>query len=226
MSTSERPPAEQPYSVEPPKFKEMDTNFVFLSLYLILFAFFIYLVAISTMESKKVQEGLKSVKTTFTGTAPKEEKPTGKLMRGYKKGGKFDQKIQGVFQNLMPDQTFHKRGRGESIEIIVSPKDIFSDLRRHQISQNGQVLLSRIVKTMKEPVGGKAVELAVLVSRKSKGVFRDENRFYGERDTALMMGVIARTMSKFGVNQDNFSVGFHEEKPDQLIFKFRRAVVK
>lgn len=226
MSYDKHVPSEPHYHLTAPQLRPPDTHFLFLSLYLILFAFFIYLVAISTMESKKVREGLKSVNSTFSGEGKAQEKPSGKLMRGYKNGGKFDQKIQGVFQNLMPDQDFKKRGRGESIEIIIPPKKIFNAQKRDQISERGLVLLSSIVRTMREPVGGKAVELAVLISRQSKGVMREEGRFYGERDNTLMMGVIARTMSKFGVNQNNFSVGFHEEGPDQMIFKFRRAVVE
>lgn len=213
------------YTLETPQLNPPETHFLFLSLYLILFAFFIYLVAVSTIQSHKVKAGLKSVQSTFSGEGATDNKPTGKLMRGYVEGGKFDQKIQGVFQNLMPEKDFKKKGSGESIEIVVSPQNLFQDIKRRQLSQSGLVLLSRIVEIMKEPVGGSAVELAILISRESKGVARTEYRFYGERDTTLMMGVIARTMSKFGVNENYFSVGFHEEGPDQLIFKFRRAVL-
>ncbi|MDP1723209.1 MAG: hypothetical protein Q8L85_00715 [Alphaproteobacteria bacterium] len=213
---------EQPHK-EKFSLKKIDPNFSFLSLYFILFTFFIFLTSISTVEKQKVSKTLESVNEQFKGdnTSPQENKTV--LTQGYENGGDYDQRIKGVFKNIMPQKYYNVTGKGELIEVKVSFDKIVDSKNNPKLLQKSHFLFEKLAYLMKDKINNIPLELTVFIGKTDSNPNENDFLFYGQKTSALILGQIARNFQKYGVNQQHFSIGFNQKLKDSIVFQFRSS---
>lgn len=201
--------------------KKIDPNFSFLSLFFILFTFFIFLTSISTIEKQKVDKTIESVNEKFKGDniSPQEIKTN--LTEGYENGGDYDQRIKGIFKNLMPEKDFNATGKGELIEIKIPISKIVDMNNSQQLLPKSHQLFEQLAYFMKDKINNIPVELTVFMAKPNQEPDKDDLLFYGQKTGALILGQIARNFQKYGVNRQHFSIGFNQNLKDSIAFQFR-----
>ena len=206
---------------------KVDVNFSFLSLYLILFTFFIYLTSISTIEKQKAAQAIDSVNEKFKGKNLEETNPINTIPVGLEDGGDYDQEVKGLFHNLMPDAIFEKQGKGEIAEVIIPLTKIIARQEPPLLVTNASILFEKLAFMLKEKINNSPLELTILMG-KTKPENRDTKDiiFYDEKNRILLLGQIARHFEKYGINTEHLSIGFHSNSDQNMRFQFRMAPQK
>jgi hypothetical protein len=201
--------------------KKIDPNFSFLSLYFILFTFFIFLTSISTVEKQKVTKALESVNEQFKGDNVSATEIKANFTQGYENGGNYNQQIKGIFENLMTKNDYNIIGKGELIEVKVPFNKIVDPNNTQKLSQQSYFLFEKLAYLMKDKINNIPIELTVFISKIDSNNDKNDPLFYGQQTGTLILGQIARNFQKYDVNKQHFSIGFNQKLKDSIIFQFR-----
>lgn len=201
--------------------KKIDPNFSFLSLYFILFTFFIFLTSISTIEKQKMNKTLQSVNEQFKGDNTSPQKIKTDLTQGFEDGNNYDQPIKGIFDNLMSKNDYHITGKGELIEVNMPIKKIIDFENNQKISAKSYLLFEKIAYLMKDKINNIPLELTIFIGKTNSEPTENESLFYSQKINTLILGQIARNFQKYDINQQYFSIGFNEKLKDSIVFQFR-----
>lgn len=201
--------------------KKIDPNFSFLSLYFILFTFFIFLTSISTVKKQKVTKALKSVNEQFKGDNVSPTEIKANFKEGYENGGNYNQQIKGIFENLMTKNDYNIIGKGELIEVKVPLNKIVDSKNSQKISQQSYFLFEKLAYLMKDKINHTPLELTVFMSKINPNDTKEDPLFYGQQTGTLILGQIARNFQKYDVNKQYFSIGFNQKLKNSIVFQFR-----
>ncbi len=103
------------------------TSIIFVSLYLLLLAFFIFLHSISVFREERVRSVLGSVEIAFQGLSRDTPAERQKKLTGEEQGTQaFHAKLKNVFETAMPLVESRKAEGGTRLQFTASLKDLFS----------------------------------------------------------------------------------------------------
>lgn len=190
----------------------------FLSLYLLVLAFFILLVTISTFEEVKSRAVMDSLNTTFTNARPAETDPTlftsrtGEVLSN----PQFLTDIQALFTTAVEAARIEIVQPGRVMRIIMPLESLFfpavSRIRESQIA-----LIDRVIASLNGRPRGVHYDMEFVV-----GAAGIDN---GDMPTAqgLAMtraGAFVREMMSRGVPPDSISIGLSSGNPNDVVIWF------
>ncbi|MDA0239031.1 MAG: flagellar motor protein MotB [Proteobacteria bacterium] len=197
---------------------ERASTLQFLSLYLLVLAFFILLVTISTFEEVKSQAVMDSLNTTFANARPAETDPTLFTSRAGQvlSSPQFLTDIQAVFTTAVEAARIEIVHPGRVMRIIMPLESLFfpgeSRIRESQVA-----LIDRVIASLNGRPRGVHYDMEFVV-----GTARTDN---GEMPTAQGLpmtraGVFVREMMSRGVPPDAISIGLRSVNPNEAVIWF------
>lgn len=207
-------------------FGKVDVNFSFLSLYLILFTFFMYLTSISTFEKQKTTQAIESVNEKFKGKNASRIEPISMLKDGFQEGGEYDQEIKGIFKNEMPDVLFETEGSGEIYEVKLPLAQLVNHTNPPYLKTNASITLEKFAFLLKEKSNYGPLEITILLGKTKKFNASKDIVFYNQKNNILILGQIVRLFEKHGIGKQMVSIGLGNHPEDELAFQLRLAPQK
>ena len=194
-----------------------DTYTIFLGLYLLILAFFIILVSISTQEeikAKAVQDSLTSTftnlitsssMTTFTGQ-------TGEIVAGQQ----FQERIEGLFASAVQIAKVKVVQPGRQMRIIMPADSLFvpetADIRPAQFQ-----LLDRMVASLSNRPAGWLYEMELVIG---SNYAIGQSLPIGETLEIRRVGAFAREMRARGAPPESLAVGVEPSNPAEITIWF------
>lgn len=159
---------------------------LFLGLYLLILAFFILLVSLSTIEERKARAVMDSLSATFAGT----ERPAGSI-GGIREGDRLlltQQELIGAFSALV---------RVVEVDVVKPGQLMRIGLPEAVVFEPGTVgpraaltpIVDRVVAALSSPPAGLRIETELMIER---GNTREARMLAAARADALVRGLIAR----------------------------------
>lgn len=187
---------------------------IFLGLYLLVLAFFILLVTISTLEEVKSQVVMDSLSSTFTTVLPPTTELTpfpdeeGEIMAGQK----FQERITGIFATTLQVAKVDIVQPGRLMKISMPADSMFYE-GDTKIRENRYPLLDRIVAAISaRPVGLRYdMEFVIGAKKTEEGTLP-----IGQTLEMKRAGVFAREMLGRGVPPDSIAIGLKAGQPNQI----------
>jgi hypothetical protein len=193
------------------------TNFVFLSLYLILLTFFIFLVSISVFEKTKTLDSMKSVKSVFLGKT--NIKMEGKEDGAFDDGGNFTEELSGLFKNIFPETPVNVLGTGEYSEISIPSKLLFNPKTVNLLAP-AESLLDQISALVTKYEKKQNIETTIYAATQQYDT--KDNVFFGEKLPILQLGTLIKLISTSKDPTPYLSIGLKGGLNDNFQFVFRR----
>jgi hypothetical protein len=192
-----------------------------------MFTFFLFLTSISTIEKQKASQAIDSVNEKFKGKNISDVEPFSDLQKGQEEGGDYDQKVKGLFQNIMPEAVFETQGKGEIVEIKLPITKIINNANPPQLLTNSSILFEKLAFLVKEKINNDALELTIFIGKSdiSSNNINDDI-FYDQKNGTLLLGQIARHFEKYGISKQILSIGFNPNLKNEISFQFRMAAQK
>lgn len=191
---------------------------LFLSLFLLILAFFILLVAISTFEDVKSQAVMDSLTSTFTTVLPTNSDPTeftakdGDIIAGQQ----FQDQVSDIFSTAMPVAKVEVVQPGKKMRAAFPIDSMFthssSDLRPVSIP-----LLDRIVAALSNPPSGLQFDMEFVVGA---NYLKDRKLPVHQTLALSRAGSFAREMAKRGAPPNSIAVGIEPADPKRAIIWF------
>lgn len=184
---------------------------VFLGLFLLVLAFFIMLVSISTFETVKSSAVMDSLTSTFTTVLPPTSDPTdftakdGDIIAGEA----FQEQITTIFSTAI---------QVEKIDVVQPGRLLRLQLRANALFQQGEAavredqlpLLDRVVAALSNRPPGLRLDLEVIIGSE---VLEGHALPVGQTLETARVGELARTFMSRGAPPDSISVGIKEGSP-------------
>ncbi len=195
------------------------TVIVFLSLFLLILAFFIVLVTISTVEKVKSKAVMNSVTTAFTTNLPPRTDPTtdftakeGDVLAGQA----FQEEITGVFATTMQVAKVKIVKPGRMMRAEMPTKAIFFE-GEGRIRPNAVPFLDRIVAALSGRPPGLRFDMEFVIGT----AYNDDNVLpIGQTLEMTRAGAFAREMVSRGAPPDSVSIGLAPGDREQLTIRF------
>ena len=123
---------------------------LFLSLFLLLLAFFVFLNSISSYEKKKSYDVAKSVRAHFPNLAPQGENNN---VFGKNRSNEIEpdtlKLIEDAYQSILPNMKLGKSNQSDSVEISIPVQSLFDDFSGLP-NKNAPVFLRNIAEILKQ----------------------------------------------------------------------------
>ncbi|WP_148560924.1 flagellar motor protein MotB [Magnetospira sp. QH-2] len=191
---------------------------LFLGLYLLVLAFFIILVSISTIEEVKSKAVMDSLTSTFATILPPDMDLTDLTSKtGYVIGAEeFQGEIEGVFTTHIKAVKVEIVQPGKSMRLSMDAEELFMPdepvIRRAQ-----GALLDRLVSSLSGRPQALRFDMDFLIGSK----YTDGTSLpIGQTLSMRRAGELARAMLGRGVPPDSLSVGLKPGNPDQVVIWF------
>lgn len=191
---------------------------LFLGLFLLVLAFFILLVSISTIENVKSQEVMNSLTSTFSGLVTPVTDPTKFVsMQGEILAPEaFQEHIVGVFSTAV---------KVDRVKIIQPGRVMRVDLQAHELFEDGsaiirsgrKVLIDQIVASLSANPKNKRYEMAFLIGSTLSG---SDMLPITQTLELSRAGSFARKVIERGAPSDSISVGVREGAPSDITIHF------
>lgn len=190
----------------------------FLSLYLLVLAFFILLVTISTFEEVKSRAVMDSLNTTFTTARPAETDPTVFTSRAGQilSNPQFMTDIEALFATAVEAAQIEIVQPGRVMRIIMPSEALFFP-GESRIRESRVALIDRVIASLNGRPRGVHYDMEFVV-----GTVATDN---GEVPTTqelpmVRAGVFVREMMSRGVPPDAISIGLRTANPNELVIWF------
>jgi len=205
----------QEWMGEPPERRRDGSVALFLSLYLLLLAFFILLVAISNGESTKSHEILEGVSSQFAAQTPVRE-PTRFTsdLGSFVSPSAFMNRVAEVYETAIPAARITKVGSGRLMELRFHVDSLFEhDTEILRPAQRRAI--AQLVSSLSAPPPGLHYEAETIFSVPAAAM-------PGAKDRAVRRaGVVARAFVDQGAPRTAVLVGLEEGDPTQARLVFR-----
>ena len=192
------------------------SNFIFLSLYLLLLAFFIFIVAISNVEHKKSQEVLQSVRETFPGKSWVEPKIE---PEDAKKDGDLKVRVKSVFEPVLGDNGFYINGGGEYVQVKLKTTNLFPSSDSSVLSPTGEEALQKITALLGQTFeDDRRPFLSILVGDNHDVSMNTDTQTIG----MTRLGHLIDFILAHGALKKTVSIGLDDSRDDSFVhFQFR-----
>lgn len=207
-------------TLPPPQHESRSGSIIlFLSLFLLVLAFFIMLVSISTVEAVKSKAVMKSLNSTFTTILPpRVEKPTdftakeGDILAAQE----FQEKITGLFATSFQVAKVETVKPGRLIRVEIPQNSVFFATEA-RIRPDALALLDRIVASLSSRPPGMRFDMEFVIGTGNAG-----DKILPVLQTLEMAraGAIAREVISRGAPLDSVSVGLAPGNADQITIRF------
>lgn len=194
------------------------TTALFLALYLLVLAFFIILVTISSPEDVKSKAVMNSLTSTFSSLLPPTTDLTAFASRegDMLAGQAFQEEITGIFATAIQVAKVEIVQPGKLMRVILPADALFfgetTEIREGQIP-----LLDRIVASLSAGVPGLRHDMEFIVGSEYT---TETNLPTGETLETTRAGVFARAMQARGVPPESVSVGLKPGDPAEIVLRF------
>jgi hypothetical protein len=194
---------------------------LFVSLYLVILAFFILLNSISKIEKEKQAESINSLKDTFSDVKHDEDIPY--IEQSSSAGKDVDttsyfapvKKIAADVLELTDAQIIET---GNTMEMII-PVDKFYAPKNAQILERQEIFLNRMADELTKMSGGIYVDvefmIGFLIGGTGPGTTEEERKLSIDR-----AGTFARYMVQIGVNPESVFIGVTEDETKDIRLTF------
>ncbi len=186
---------------------------LFVSLYIVLLAFFIMLNTIATYEDDKAEEILDAVKQRFSFSKPLEFKSelavtdlSGKALK------EFSDAIKAHSSRYLALDVLDLHLQGKRVEIRLPLSSLFNG---DDLSSSAKTFLSAVANTSMNWREGYAVNASFLKERQTLSPL--EYYQQGSSNNAKELLTLTRFMEQTALPRSQFSVGFTESKTDDAI---------
>jgi len=190
----------------------------FLSLYLLVLAFFILLVTISTFEEVKSNAVMNSLNSTFKPVAP----PTTDLTVFTSRSGRilgaeeFQNHVEGLFATTIGVEKVEIVQPGRLMEVIIAADSLFlpdsTEIRKSNIP-----LVDRIISSLSGRPPGFHFDMEFIIGSED----RPDTLMPGEQTLQMARaGAFVRGMFARGVPPATVSIGIRKGNPDKVILWF------
>jgi len=187
---------------------------LFLALYLLVLAFFILLVSISTLEEVKSKAAMDSLSSTFTTILPPSLQLTadsstdGKVLAGQQ----FQEQITNIFSTTLQVSKVEVVQPGRLMRVGLNA-DVLFEPGKVVIRETYLPLLDRIVASLSDRPSGQKFDMEfVIASPYTSG----KNLPIGETLEMSRAGVFVRDMLARGVPPDSVSIGVKSGSPTEI----------
>ena len=192
---------------------------LFLGLYLVVLAFFILLVTISTLEETKSKRVMDSLSSTFTSIVP----PSADLRTFKAKDGdvlagqEFQQQITGIFATELGIDQIETVQPGRQMRMILAADSLFfKDEAR--IRPAMYPMLDRTVAALSNRPAGLRFDMEFVIGAPTAA---DGKTMPTEETLEVQRaGAFARAMNERGIPPDSISVGMRPGHVDQIVIWF------
>jgi len=192
---------------------------LFLGLYLVVLAFFILLVSISSVEDTKTQKVMNSLSSTFTSLLP----PTAQLTAFTSKDGdviagqEFQQQVTGIFATALGIDKIKVVHPGKQMQLTLDADSLFfKDEAR--IRPAIYPLLDRTVASLSNRPLGLRFDLEFMIGTQTAA---DGKTMPTEQTLEIeRAGAFARAMNERGIPPDSLSVGMRPGHVGEVIIYF------
>ncbi|MCF6216545.1 MAG: flagellar motor protein MotB [Emcibacter sp.] len=213
-----------PTPLEAKKKKSDDTTGLFVSLYLIVLAFFVVMNSISNQDQNKVDAATESVtrafknpfepEADFVDVAANEEAVT--------PNDEFHDQILGVFASLVGfDGKFATKG-GDVVRVQFNPNDLFMD-NSSEFQPNQQPFLKQLSFFL---AGGRSSERREINFVISSGMSLPQGPRYWQDLTILRAGAFVHKLTQMNVAENQMSIGVVKGPKEQVTLTFHNREVK
>jgi len=206
------------------KKKSDDTTGIFVSLYLIVLAFFVVMNSISNQDQNKVDAATESVTRAFKNPFEPEADfvDLSANEAAVTPNDEFHDQISGVFASLIGfDGKFPTKG-GNIVKVHFNPNDLFehgsSDFRPNQ-----QKFLQQLSGFL---AGGRLSERRVIDVVISSGESLPRGPKYWQDTDILRAGAFVHQLKKMGVAENQLSIGIVKGAKDRMTLTFHNRDLK
>lgn len=204
---------------EPPAAQGGDTTLsLFLALYLLVLAFFILLVSISSVEDVKTSAVRDSLTSTFATVLPTSADLTvfqakeGEVMAGQR----FQEEVTGIFATQLQIAKVEVVQPGKLMRVVF-PSDSLFFAGEIRIREASVPLLDRIVASISSRPPGMRFDLQFVIGAKYA---LDNTLAIGETLEMRRAGAFARELLSRGAPPDSISVGMEPGDPGEIVIWF------
>lgn len=191
---------------------------LFLSLFLLVLAFFILLVVISTLEDVKTRSVMDSLSSTFTTIVPPSTDPTefkskdGQVLAAQR----FQQEMTELFATALQVVETKIVTPGKLMQVQLSAKELFHDGEtRLRTLQAG--FFDRLVAALSGRPAGLRFDMEFVIASQPD----EANQIRTEQTLEMARaGAFAREMNARGLPQDSISIGLTAGNPDDVTLWF------
>lgn len=195
-----------------------NTPALFLALFLLVLAFFILLVTISTLEEVKSRSVMDSLTSTFTSIVPPTTDPTkfhsreGEVLNGRQ----FQDEIRDLFASGLPLSRTEIVHPGRLMRVLVKADRLF--LRgQTEIHESQQPFLDRLVAVLSVRPPGLRYDMEFVVGTQ----LDDAGALPTDQTLEIARaGAFARAMSARGLPPDSLAVGLTDAEPGEISIWF------
>lgn len=205
--------------IAPPQPVGDQTTALFLGLYLVVLAFFILLVSISTMEETKSQKVMDSLSSTFTSIVP----PSAELQSFKAKDGdvlagqEFQQQVTGIFATELGIDKVQTVQPGRQMRLILSADSLFFQ-GEARIRPAMYPLLDRTVAALSNRPTGLRYDLEFVIGTPT--LSDGKTMPIAQTLEVERAGAFARAMFDRGMPPDSVSVGMRPGHVGEVIIWF------
>jgi len=193
--------------------------FSFLALYLLILAFFIWLVSLARFEGVKSLAVINSLKSTFETKQKEEEKDITTIITSKILSSKqFEDNIRGLFSTLLGVEKVEAPTPGQNMRVVMKADTLF-ETEKTKIKEFNYKFMDRVVASLSERPPGYHFDVEFIVRSKQ------DSSGYGTlpTDQTLQMaraGNFVRTMLARGAPPDSVSIGVREGDPQRIVLWF------
>ncbi|VAX03865.1 hypothetical protein MNBD_ALPHA03-90 [hydrothermal vent metagenome] len=204
--------------------KSDDTTGLFVSLYLIVLAFFVVMNSISNQDQNKVDAATESVtrafknpfepEADFIDVAANEEAVT--------PNDEFHDQILGVFASLVGFDGKYATKGGDTVRVEFNPNDLFMD-DSHEFRPNQQPFLKQLSVFL---AGGRSSERREINFVISTGKILPQGPKYWQDLNILRAGAFVHKLSEMNVAENQMSIGVVKGPKEQVTLTFHNRDIK
>ncbi|MEE8394387.1 MAG: hypothetical protein V3R66_08585 [Rhodospirillales bacterium] len=191
---------------------------LFLALYLLILAFFILLVSISTLQDVKAKAAMTSVTTTFSNILPPSVElkafstEEGEVLAGQA----FQEEVTNIFATAIQVAKVETVQPGRLMRVLF-PADALFFPGKTEIRQGQFPFLDRIVAALSNRPPGVRYDMEFVIGSPFTG---GKNLPIGQTLEIARGGVFARELRNRGAPPDSISIGLMPGNADEVIIRF------
>ena len=205
--------------IKPHKEGGSNTVALFLGLYLVVLAFFILLVTMSTLEESKSKKVMDSLSSTFTSIMP----PSADLQTFKSKDGdvlagqEFQQQVTGIFATALGIDKVKTVQPGRQMRLMLESDALFF-ANEARIRPAMYPLLDRTVAALSNRPAGLRFDLEFVIGTATA----EDGKTMPVEQTleVLRAGAFARAMNERGIPPDSLSVGMRPGHVGEIVIWF------
>ena len=204
-----------------------NTVALFLGLYLVILAFFILLVTISTIEENRSKKVMDSLSSTFTSIVP----PSANLItlnrsaeEGVLAGQEFQQQITGIFATELGISKVDTLQPGRQMRLMLKSDSLFFQ-GEARIRSAMYPLLDRTVAALSNRPAGQRFDMEFVIGTAPS----DDGKTLPTTETLAIKraGAFANEMNSRGIPPDSIAVGVRPGREDEVaIYFYTRDIEK